>query len=85
MAFKSNILPRGFKADAERHALRLREELHLSKFAPLNAFRLAEHMEVLVIPVSTLTLPAECLGHLQGTSLGKAQWFAMTMIGQDRI
>lgn len=83
MAFKSGILPRGFKAEAERIAVRYREELRLSIFAPLDAFKLAEHLEVMVIPVSQLGLSPECLGHLHGTSLKKAQWFAMTMIGED--
>ncbi|MCB9179566.1 MAG: ImmA/IrrE family metallo-endopeptidase [Flavobacteriales bacterium] len=83
MAFKNGILPRGFKAEAERIAVRYREELQLSKFAPLDAFRLAAHLEVVVIPVSTLNLPPECLGYLHGTTLNKAQWFAMTMIGED--
>ncbi|MBL8000427.1 MAG: ImmA/IrrE family metallo-endopeptidase [Flavobacteriales bacterium] len=83
MAFKSGILPRGFKAQAERLAVRYREELRLSKFDPLDAFKLAAHLEVLVIPVSALKLPPECLGHLHGTTLKKAQWFAMTMIGED--
>lgn len=83
MAFKSAILPRGFKAEAERIAVRYREELRLSKFGPLDAFKLAAHLRVLVIPVSMLNLPSECLGHLHGTTLKKAQWFAMTMIGED--
>lgn len=83
MAFKSSILPRGFKAEAERIAVRYRQELRLSPFAPLNAFKLAEHLKVLVIPVSKLGLSSECLGHLHGTSLTRAQWFAMTMIAQD--
>ncbi|MFT3885498.1 MAG: ImmA/IrrE family metallo-endopeptidase [Flavobacteriales bacterium] len=83
MAFKNGILPRGFKAEAERIAMRYREELCLSKFAPLDAFRLAAHLEVVVIPVSALDLSQECLGYLHGTTLKKAQWFAITMIGED--
>lgn len=83
MAFKSAILPRGFKAEVERIAVRYRRELHLSPFAPLNAFKLAEHLAVMVIPVSKLGLSPECLGHLHGTALKKVQWFAITMIGED--
>ncbi|MGN6204682.1 ImmA/IrrE family metallo-endopeptidase [Humibacter sp.] len=42
-------LPRGFKANAEREATRLRNELDLKPSDPLDMLRLAEHLGVKVI------------------------------------
>ncbi|XVQ11127.1 ImmA/IrrE family metallo-endopeptidase [Spirillospora sp. CA-255316] len=42
-------LPRGFKANAEREAVRLRNEMGLSPNAPISIFDLAEHLSITVI------------------------------------
>lgn len=46
-----SVLPRGFKADAERMAEMYRAELGISKFDPLDAFKLAEHLDVPIFSV----------------------------------
>jgi hypothetical protein len=47
-------LPRGFKANAEREALRLRSEMGLGKADPLDMFDLAEHLGVTVVSADDL-------------------------------
>ena len=46
-----SILPRGFKAEAERIAEFYRQELKISKFDPLDAFLLAEFLDMPVFSV----------------------------------
>lgn len=48
---KSN-LPYGFKAEAERVAETYRAELSISKFSPLDAFKLAKHLGVKIYTVN---------------------------------
>jgi len=55
MSSKS-VLRRGFTAEAERISERYRRELNISIFDPLNAFRLADHLEVPVRTVDNLKL-----------------------------
>ena len=76
-------LDRGFKADAERTAERLRKELGLSMFDPLPALDLARHMDVLVIQASELDLEPERLSLIQGKTGLRIEWFAATLIGPD--
>jgi Zn-dependent peptidase ImmA (M78 family) len=47
-------LPRGFKAQAERDALRYRKELGLADTDPLDPHALAHHMEVAVVSADAL-------------------------------
>lgn len=47
-------LRRGFKAEAETYALDFRRELVLAPTAPLDMFRLAEHLEIPVFALSEL-------------------------------
>jgi Zn-dependent peptidase ImmA (M78 family) len=65
MAKSSSLLPRGFKAEAERIAEKQREEAGLSKFSPLNAFDLAKQLGIPVCPVTEILteLQAEKIIH----------------------
>jgi Zn-dependent peptidase ImmA (M78 family) len=47
-------LPRGFKANAEREALRLRRELHLGDTDALNVDDLADHLKVKIVSAEKL-------------------------------
>ncbi|MFT4060699.1 MAG: ImmA/IrrE family metallo-endopeptidase [Legionella sp.] len=55
-----SILPRGFKAEAERLAEKYREELGVSKFSPLNAHTLADHLSVQIFTVDELFVNQDC-------------------------
>jgi len=46
-----SVLQRGFKAEAERLSERYRTELGVSKFSPLDAFKLANHLGIDVYTV----------------------------------
>lgn len=46
-----SVLKRGFKAEAERIAERYRSELNISKFDPLDAFQLADHLGIPIFSV----------------------------------
>ncbi len=45
---KSSLLPRGFKAEAERTALKLRKELNHLAHDPLCGLELAKHLNISV-------------------------------------
>lgn len=62
MAKSKTHLPRGFKAEAERISEKLRKELGLSIFSPLNAFDLAKHLEIPVCPFSDFLSENEVTG-----------------------
>lgn len=47
-------LPRGFKANAEREALRLRNEMGLTKVDPIDIYDLAQHLDVTVVSADDL-------------------------------
>ena len=49
-----SILKHGFKAEADRLAEKYRAELNISKFDPLDAFKLAEHLLVQVFTVDEI-------------------------------
>lgn len=69
------VLKRGFKAEAERISERYREELSISKFDPLDAFLLAEHLEVPVVSVDELEgFPSDHLNILRQPSKFSAIW-----------
>lgn len=48
-------LRRGFKKEANEIACETRKELHLAKTAALNPWKLAEHLEIPVIALSSIT------------------------------
>src|SRR4051812_38280249 len=50
---------RGFKAEAERIATEVREELDLSAVDPLDPFKLASHLEIPVYRMSDLSHPSD--------------------------
>lgn len=52
------VLVRGFKADANRMAREVRGELGLAPTAPLDPWRLAEHLDVPVLALSVLAAGA---------------------------
>jgi hypothetical protein len=51
MAKSNSIYEWGFKTKAENLAIQYREELNRSKFDPLNAFALAEHLDIPIFTV----------------------------------
>jgi Zn-dependent peptidase ImmA (M78 family) len=76
LALKS-ILKRGFKAEAERTAVRYRKELDLPEIAPLCAFKLADHLSIEVCKATEfLSLPEEA-SSMQAYDFG---WSALAMI-----
>jgi Zn-dependent peptidase ImmA (M78 family) len=54
---------RGFKAEAERMAEQVRTELGLTNFQPINAHKLAEHLEISVWKLSNLHRRVDPLKH----------------------
>jgi Zn-dependent peptidase ImmA (M78 family) len=75
MASKS-LLRWGFKADAERISERIRDAMGISKFAPLDAFDLAKHLDVPVTGVKELQedLTAENYSILRNPNKFSAMW-----------
>src|SRR3954468_1218112 len=59
MAKSKCALPWGFKSEAERISEQQRKQLGLSIFSPLNAFDLANYLEIPVIPFNELLLEEE--------------------------
>lgn len=59
MAKSKSVLPRGFKAEAERISEQQRAQLGLSQFSPLDAFELAKHLDIPVCSFSDLLSEAE--------------------------
>lgn len=77
MAFRFR---RGFKTEAESHALELRKELKLPDHSPICPWKLAEHLE---IPVHTLRsirdVEPEAYSYLSG--VGHEYFSAVTLFG----
>ncbi|MGW1966231.1 ImmA/IrrE family metallo-endopeptidase [Streptomyces sp. NPDC001935] len=67
-------LPRGFKANAEREALRLRQELQLGATEPLDVDDLAAHLQVKIVSADVLVdrLRLEELERLQAYAFSAA-------------
>ena len=83
MAKKSNsILPYGFKALAERISAGYRQELNLTVNCPLDAFKLADHLEV-PVECLTKTLTSEEVVRLIGTQSSPKDFSAMRMVNCD--
>ena len=51
-------LRRGFKSEADQYAREMRDELDLTKHAPLCPWQLASHLEIPIVPLSALRLAA---------------------------
>jgi hypothetical protein len=79
----NSILRRGFKAEAERNAERLRKELGKTVFDPLDAFELAEHLG---IPVACFfEIAPELADALVRKNNGKVSAFIMPNVDGDPI
>lgn len=76
---KKSLLPRGFKADAERNSLRFRQVLGLKSHEKMCGFDLAEHLEMKVFTPEELFPKATDLTCLIGTFEKNNGWSALTM------
>ena len=72
-------LRRGFKAEAERISLGLRNEMGLNKYSPLDAFELSKHLGISIYTPQELGLEEELIKILTGPSSG---WSAFTLINK---
>lgn len=73
-------LRRGFKADAEKLAKEYREKLNIHPCAPLCAFKLAEHLEIVVYKAIEFVNSIEHINLLSGANGQKCEWSALTMV-----
>lgn len=74
---------RGFKTDAERIAVKCRQEIGLKDFQPLSSFALAKHLNLQVItPTDIPNLNSKYLDELL-TGNGANHWSAVT-IGREK-
>lgn len=78
MAIKS-LLPRGFKAGAERIALKFRNELGLEPHSPLCGFELAKHLKISVHTPQDFFETEVDISPLIGTITRDSGWSALTM------
>ena len=81
-----SLLKRGFKAEAERISEKYRDELRISKFEPLDAFALADHLCVPVFTVNEVFDGCTSSSHLavlNDTSKFSAVW--MPNEDEDKI
>lgn len=77
---KKSLLPRGFKAKAEKIAVLCRKELDLKPFEPLCGFALAKHLNIEVcIPMDFFPKNTN-LDDLIGSSNKDNGWSALTMV-----
>ena len=77
---KTSLLPRGFKANAERTALEIRKKLELEGHDPLCGFKLAEHLEIAVFPPTEFFPTDTNIDALVGTKSKDQGWSALTML-----
>jgi Zn-dependent peptidase ImmA (M78 family) len=82
MAKSNSNLPYGYKAEAEKIAEQLRAQMGLSKFSPLDAFNLAEHLDIPICPINQLLDPAE-VEKMKATTNGKIKFSALWMLNCD--
>lgn len=80
-----SLLRRGFKAECERTSAALRKELGLTNYEPLDAFKLAKHLEVPVHPISDLPIPEKCLDALHGKLTEDIEWFGVALNCEDGV
>lgn len=79
MVAKKSLLPRGFKAEAERTAVKFRKELELEPHSPLCGFALAKHLNISVYTACDFYGPNTDLTPLVGTNTKDSGWSALTM------
>ncbi|PXY31880.1 ImmA/IrrE family metallo-endopeptidase [Prauserella muralis] len=77
-------LRRGFKAEAKRLALQVREELGVAVFAPLDPYALAELYGIEVCDLSHPTLPADAVRHFTGPAAAAFSG-ALLAVGTGRV
>lgn len=77
---KISLLPRGFKAKAERTALEFRKKLELEVHDPLCGFKLAEHLSIPVYSPEEFFSPGTDMNDLVGTKSKDNGWSALTML-----
>lgn len=71
---------RGFKKEAEQHAIELRRELELADVAPLCPWRLAKHLEIPIHTLATVTaFEPDAVDYLRGR--GRKHFSAVTLFG----
>lgn len=76
-------LRRGFKAEAERLSIKLREDMGVHPCAKLCAFKLLEHLKLKLIKATDLISDEKSLSLLQGINGYKNEWSALTMINRE--
>lgn len=80
MAFKSELLPWGFKAKAERISEDLRKQMNIHVCGRLDAFALAEYLNIPVISIDKIIGISEGdLAHLKGQNGFNIEWHAATL------
>jgi len=70
-------LRRGFKTQAERRSAQIRQALKLGPIAPLDPWKYAEHLGVVVLDFASLGLSAKSVRQL--TIVDDESWSAMTL------
>ncbi|WEK34683.1 MAG: ImmA/IrrE family metallo-endopeptidase [Candidatus Pseudobacter hemicellulosilyticus] len=60
-----SVLPRGFKAEAERLAEQCRADIGVSKFSPLDAHELARYLGIQIFTVDELFADQTCTAYLK--------------------
>lgn len=81
MARKS-ILKHGFKADCEKQAEKLREDLETEFHEPLCAFNVARNLAIPVYKATEILKMESDFKILSGTETKPCEWHALTMVTQ---
>lgn len=76
-------LRHGFKAEAERMSIKLREDMGIHPCEKLCAFKLAEHLNLKLIKATDLVSDAKSISLLEGTNGYKNEWSALTMLNNN--
>ncbi len=82
MAKRKSLLPRGFVKEAEALSESYRKQLGLSIFSPLDAFKLAKHLDVPIKCVKELLCEEDAI-KLIGTPSFPKKFSAIRMINRD--
>lgn len=78
-------LRRGFKAEAERLSIKLREDMGIHPCAKLCAFKLVDHLNLKLIKATDLLSDEKSLSLLQGINGYKNEWSALTMTNKEGV
>lgn len=78
-----NLLPHGFKAQAERTSASYRQALALEPHDHLCGFKLAEHLGIDVCTPQEFFPAGTNFDNLLGTAKVKSEWSALTMTGKS--